>query len=128
MTEAISKEQILDAVANMSVMDVCDLVSAMEEKFGVSAAAAVAVAGPAAAGDEAQAAEEKTEFDVVLKDHGANKINVIKVIRTITGLGLKEAKDMVEKTPATVKEAIAKDEAEKIKKQLEEAGAAVDIK
>src|SRR3990167_9383521 len=98
----ISKEDILEAVANMSVMDVCDLVSAMEEKFGVSAAAAVAVAGTAVAADAA-AVEEKTEFDVVMTNFGANKINVIKAIREITGLGLKEAKDMVEQTPATVK-------------------------
>ncbi len=125
---AISKDEILEAVANMSVMDVCDLVSAMEEKFGVSAQAAVAVAaGPAAGGGEA-AAEEKTEFDVVMTNFGDNKINVIKAIRAITGLGLKEAKDMVEGTPATVKEAVAKDEAEKVKKQLEEAGATVELK
>lgn len=125
---AITKEEILEAVANMSVMDVCDLVSAMEEKFGVSAQAAVAVAaGPAVGGGEA-AAEEKTEFDVVMTAFGDNKINVIKAIRAITGLGLKEAKDMVEGVPATVKEAIAKDEAEKIKKQLEEAGAKVELK
>ncbi len=122
----ISKEDILEAVANMSVMDVCDLVSAMEEKFGVSAAAAVAVAGPAAAGEAA--AEEKTEFDVVMTSFGSNKISVIKAIRAITGLGLKEAKDTVEKTPATVKEGISKEDAESIKKQLEEAGAAVDLK
>lgn len=123
----ISKDQILDAVANMSVMDVCDLVSAMEEKFGVSAAAAVAVAGPAAAGDAA-AAEEKTEFDVVMTSFGSNKIGVIKAIRAITGLGLKEAKEMVEGVPATVKEAVSKDEAADVKKQLEEAGASVDVK
>lgn len=124
---AISKEDILEAVASMSVMDVCDLVSAMEEKFGVSAQAAVAVAaGPAASGEAA--VEEKTEFDVVMTAFGDNKINVIKAIRAITGLGLKEAKDMVEGTPATVKEAVAKDEAEKVKKQLEEAGATVELK
>ncbi|MCH9644529.1 MAG: 50S ribosomal protein L7/L12 [Gammaproteobacteria bacterium] len=123
----LSKDDILEAVANMSVMDVCDLVSAMEEKFGVSAAAAVAVAGPAAGG-EAAAAEEKTEFDVVMKSFGGNKIAVIKAIRAITGLGLKEAKDMVEGVPATVKEAVAKDEADSIKKQLEEAGAEVEVK
>ena len=121
----ISKEDILEAVANMSVMDVCDLVGAMEEKFGVSAAAAVAVAGPAAAGE---AAEEKTEFDVVMTSFGSNKIAVIKAIRVITGLGLKEAKDMVEKSPATVKEAVSKDAEEDIKKQLDEAGAAVEVK
>ncbi len=122
---AITKEQILDAVAQMSVMDICDLVKMMEEKFGVSAAAAVAVAGPAVA---AAAVEEKTEFDVILKDIGANKINVIKAIRTITSLGLKEAKDMVEAAPTTVKEAVNKDEAADIKKQLEEAGATVEVK
>jgi len=126
MTE-LSKDQIIDAIANMSVMDVCDLVSAMEEKFGVSAAAAVAVAGPAAA-DAGAAVEEKTEFDVVMKSFGSNKIAVIKAIRAITGLGLKEAKDMVEGAPATVKEAISKDEAEDFKKQLEEAGAEVELK
>lgn len=123
----ISKEQILEAVANMSVMDVCDLVKMMEEKFGVSAQAAVAVAGPAAGG-AAEAAEEQTEFNVVMTDVGANKINVIKAVRAITSLGLKEAKDMVEATPATIKEAVSKDEAEKIKKQLEEAGAKVELK
>ena len=122
---SITKDQILEAVANMSVMDICDLVSAMEEKFGVSAAAAVAVAGPAVA---AEAAEEKTEFDVVMKDVGANKINVIKVIRTITGLGLKEAKDMVESAPVTVKEGVSKEDAASVKKQLEEAGATVETK
>lgn len=122
----ITKDQILETVANMSVMDVCDLVKAMEEKFGVSAQAAVAVAaGPAAGG--AEAAEEKTEFDVVMTNFGSNKINVIKAIRAITGLGLKEAKDMVEGTPAKVKVAIAKDEAESVKKQLEEAGATVEL-
>ena len=125
MTQAITKDQILEAVANMSVMDVCDLVKMMEEKFGVSAAAAVAVAGPAAAGP---AVEEKTEFDVVMRSFGANKIDVIKVIRAVTGLGLKEAKDMVEAVPATVKEAVAKAEAEEIKKKLTEAGATVEVK
>ena len=124
----ISKDDILEAVANMSVMDVCDLVSAMEEKFGVSAAAAVAVAGPAAAGGDAAAVEEKTEFDVVMTSFGANKIGVIKAIRGITGLGLKEAKDMVEGVPATVKEGVSKDEAADFKKQLEEAGASVEVK
>ncbi len=127
MSEAISKDQILDAVANMSVMDICDLVSAMEEKFGVSAAAAVAVAGPAAGG-EAAAVEEKTEFDVVMKDIGSNKIAVIKAIRAITGLGLKEAKDMVESAPVTVKEGVSKEDSESVKKQLEEAGATVELK
>jgi large subunit ribosomal protein L7/L12 len=108
-------------------MDICDLVKAMEDKFGVSAAAAVAVAGPAVAGDAA-AAEEKTEFDVVMKGFGSNKIAVIKAIRGITGLGLKEAKEMVEGVPATVKEGVSKDEAEDVKKQLEEAGAEVEVK
>ena len=122
----ISKDQILEAVANMSVMDVCDLVKMMEEKFGVSAAAAVAVAGPAAAAGPA--AEEKTEFNVVMTSFGANKIEVIKVIRAVTGLGLKEAKDMVEAVPATVKEGVAKAEAEDIKKKLTDAGATVDVK
>jgi large subunit ribosomal protein L7/L12 len=123
----ISKENILEAVANMSVMDICDLVKMMEEKFGVSAQAAVAVAAAPVAG-AAEAAEEKTEFDVVMTDHGANKINVIKVIREITSLGLKEAKDMVEATPATVKEAVSKADADSIKKKLEEAGATVTVK
>lgn len=122
----ISKDQILEAVANMSVMDVCDLVKMMEEKFGVSAAAAVAVAGPAAAAGPA--AEEKTEFNVVMTGFGANKIEVIKVIRAVTGLGLKEAKDMVEAVPAVVKEAVAKAEAEDIKKKLTDAGATVEVK
>lgn len=124
---SLSKDDILEAIANMSVMDICDLVSAMEEKFGVSAAAAVAVAGPAVAGDAA-AAEEKTEFDVVMTGFGSNKIAVIKAIRAITGLGLKEAKEMVEGVPATIKEAVSKDEAEDVKKQLEEAGASVEVK
>ncbi len=123
----VTKDQILEAVANMSVMDVCDLVKMMEEKFGVSAQAAVAVAGPAA-GAGAAAVEEQTEFDVVLVEAGANKINVIKAVRAITSLGLKEAKDMVESAPATVKEAASKDDAAKFKKQLEEAGAKVDLK
>ncbi len=124
----ISKEDILEAIAVMPVMEVCDLVKAMEEKFGVSAQAAVAVAAPAAGAAEASAAEEKTEFDVVMASFGANKISVIKVIRVITGLGLKEAKDLVESAPSTVKEAISKDEAEDVKKQLEEAGASVEVK
>ncbi len=123
----ITKDQILEAVANMSVMDVCDLVKMMEDKFGVSAQAAVAVAGPAAAAG-GEAAEEQTEFNVIMKSFGANKINVIKAIRAITGLGLKEAKDMVEGVPATVKEAVSKEEAADIKKQLEEAGAEVEVK
>jgi len=125
---AVTKEDILETIANMSVMEVVDLISAMEEKFGVSAAAAVAVAAPAAGGAGAAAAEEQTEFNVVMTSFGANKVGVIKVIRGITGLGLKEAKDMVEGVPATVKEAVAKAEAEDIKKQLEEAGASAEIK
>ena len=124
---AVSKEEILETISNMSVMEVVELISAMEEKFGVSAAAAVAVA-PAAAAAAAPAAEEKTEFDVVMTGFGDNKVNVIKVIRAITGLGLKEAKDLVEGVPSTVKEAVQKAEAEDIKKQLVEAGATVDIK
>ncbi len=123
----ISKEDILEAVANMSVMDVCDLVGAMEEKFGVSAAAAVAVAGSAAAGGAEAAAEEKTEFNVMMSSFGSNKIAVIKAIRAITALGLKEAKEMVEKAPTVVKEGVSKEEAEGIKKQLEEAGATVEL-
>ena len=124
---AMSKEDILNAIASMSVMDVCDLIKMMEEKFGVSAAAAVAVAAPAAAASGA-AAEEKTEFDVVLESFGDNKVNVIKAVRTVTGLGLKEAKDAVEGAPATIKEGVSKADAENIKKQLEEAGAKVKIK
>ena len=125
---AVSKDDILDAIANMSVMEVVDLVEAMEEKFGVSAAAAVEVAAPAAGGGDAAAAEEKTEFDVVLASFGDNKVAVIKAVRGITGLGLKEAKDMVEGAPSTVKEGASKDEAETIKKQLEEAGATAELK
>lgn len=125
---AVSRQDILNAIADMSVMDVVELVKEMEEKFGVSAQAAVAAVPMAAAGGEAAVAEEKTEFDVVMKDIGANKINVIKAIRAITGLGLKEAKDMVEGAPVTVKEAVSKDEAANVKKQLEEAGATVEVK
>ena len=124
---AVSQEEILETISNMSVMDVVDLISAMEEKFGVSAAAAVAAA-PAAGGGEAAAAEEQTEFDVVMSSFGANKVSVIKVVRAITGLGLKEAKEMVESAPSTVKEAASKSEAEEIKKTLEEAGASVELK
>ncbi|TCJ12377.1 50S ribosomal protein L7/L12 [Parasulfuritortus cantonensis] len=123
---AVSKEDILEAVGAMTVMELNDLVKAFEEKFGVSAAS-LAVAGPAG-GAAAPAAEEKTEFDVVLMAAGANKVNVIKVVRAITGLGLKEAKDMVDGAPKTVKEACAKAEAEDIKKQLTEAGATVEVK
>ena len=125
---AVSKEDILETISNMTVLEVVELVEAMEEKFGVSAAAmaAPAAAAPAAGGGEA--AEEKTEFDVVMSSFGENKVGVIKVIRTITGLGLKEAKEMVEGAPSTVKEGASKDEAEDIKKQLEEAGATVEVK
>jgi large subunit ribosomal protein L7/L12 len=123
---AVSKDDILETISNMSVMEVVDLISAMEEKFGVSAAAAVAAA-PAAAG-EVVAAEAKDEFDVVLTGFGANKVAVIKAVRAITGLGLKEAKDAVEGVPTTVKEAAGKDEAADIQKQLVEAGATVELK
>lgn len=122
----VTKDQILEAIAKMSIMDVVELVKSMEEKFGVSAAAAVAVA--AAPVDGAAAPEEKTSFSVVMKSFGSNKINVIKVIREITSLGLKEAKDMVEGVPSTVKEGVSKDDAASIKKKLEEAGATVEIK
>ena len=123
---AVSKDDILETIANMSVMDVVELISAMEEKFGVSAAAAVAAAPAAAAAGPA--AEEQTEFDVVMTSFGDNKVAVIKAVRGITGLGLKEAKDMVEGAPSTIKEGASKAEAEDIKKQLEEAGAKVDLK
>ncbi|MEA3242770.1 MAG: 50S ribosomal protein L7/L12 [Pseudomonadota bacterium] len=124
---AASQEEILETISNMSVMEVVDLISAMEEKFGVSAAAAVAAA-PAAAGETAAAAEEQTEFDVVMSSFGSNKVSVIKAVRAITALGLKEAKEMVEGAPVTVKEGATKGEAEDIKKQLEEAGASVEVK
>jgi len=124
---AVSKEEMLDTIANMTVIEIVDLIKAMEEKFGVSAAAAVAAA-PAAAAAAAAPVEEQTEFNVVMTSFGENKVNVIKVVRAITGLGLKEAKDLVEGVPSTVKEAIAKADAEKIKKDLEEAGAKVEIK
>jgi len=124
---AVSKDDILEAISNMSVMDVVELIEAMEEKFGVSAAAAVAVAAPAAGGDAGGAAE-KEDFDVVMTSFGANKVAVIKAVRGITGLGLKEAKEMVEGVPSTIKEAAPKGEAEDVKKQLEEAGAEVDLK
>ena len=124
---AVSKEDILESIANMSVMDVVELISAMEEKFGVSAAAPVAMAA-GAAGDGAAAAEEQTEFNVIMSSFGDNKVSVIKAVRAITGLGLKEAKDMVEGVPATIKEGVDKAEAETIKKQLDEAGATVEVK
>ena len=125
---AVSKEEILEAIAEMSVMDVVALIEAMEEKFGVTAAAAVAAAPAAAAGGDAAAAEEKTEFDVVLAEIGGNKIAVIKAVRAITGLGLKEAKEAVEGAPNTLKEGVSKEEAEEVAKQLEEAGAKAEIK
>jgi large subunit ribosomal protein L7/L12 len=125
----VTKEQVVEFIENMSVLELAELVKELEDKFGVSAAAPVAVAaGPAAGGGEAAAAEEKDEFDVVLTGAGDKKINVIKVVRSITGLGLKEAKEMVDGAPNTVKEAASKDEAEDIKKQLEEAGASVELK
>jgi len=124
---ALSKDDILNAIAEMSVMDVVALVEAMEEKFNVSAAAAVAAA-PAAAGAAAPAAEEQTEFDVVLNGPGEKKVNVIKVVRELTGLGLKEAKEMVDSAPSTVKEAVSKEDAEAAQKKLEEAGASVELK
>jgi len=127
---AVSTEEILETISNMTVLEVVDLISAMEEKFGVSAAAVAAVAAaPAAGGAEGgAAAEEQTEFDVVLTSFGGNKVSVIKAVRAITSLGLKEAKEMVEGVPSTVKEAASKDEAETVKKQLEEAGASVELK
>jgi large subunit ribosomal protein L7/L12 len=125
---ALSKDDILNAIASMSVMEVVDLVKAMEDKFGVSAAAAVAVAPAASAAGAAPAAVEKTEFNVVLGSAGEKKVNVIKVVRAITGLGLKEAKDLVDGAPSSVKEGVSKQEAEDIKKQLEEAGATVELK
>jgi large subunit ribosomal protein L7/L12 len=126
---AISKAEILDAIAGMTVLELSELIKEMEEKFGVSAAAAaVAVAAPAAGGAAAPAAEEKTEFDVILAAAGDNKVNVIKVVRAITSLGLKEAKDLVDGAPKPVKEGVSKADAENIKKQLEEAGAKVEVK
>ena len=125
---ALSKEEILDGIAELSVMDVVELISAMEEKFGVSAAAAVAVAAAPAAGGDAGAAAEKDEFDVILTAAGEKKVNVIKAVRGITGLGLKEAKDLVDGAPSPIKEGASKDEAEEFKKQLEEAGASVELK
>lgn len=125
----MEQQEIIDLLSGMTVKQLADLASALEEEWGVTAAAAVAVAaGPAAGGDAGAAAEEQTEFDVVLKDFGAKKINVIKAVRGITGLGLKEAKEMVEGAPSVVKEGASKEEAEDIKKQLEEAGAAVELK
>ncbi|EBI2414213.1 50S ribosomal protein L7/L12 [Campylobacter coli] len=124
---AISKEDVLEFISNLSVLELSELIKEFEEKFGVSAAP-VMVAGGAAAGGAAAAAEEKTEFDIVLVDGGAKKIEVIKIVRALTGLGLKEAKDAVEQTPSTLKEGVAKADAEETKKQLEEAGAKVELK
>ena len=124
-----SKEDVLEAISQMSVMDLVELISEMEEKFGVTAAAPVAVAAAPAAGDSAEAAgEEQSEFEVVLAGAGDNKIAVIKAVRAITGLGLKEAKDLVEGAPKPLKDSVSKDEAEEMKKQLEEAGASVELK
>ncbi|RLK51292.1 LSU ribosomal protein L12P [Alkalispirillum mobile] len=124
---AVSKEDILETISNMTVMEVVELIEEMEEKFGVTAAAAVAAA-PAAGGGEAAAAEEQTEFDVVLSSFGSNKVAVIKAVRGITGLGLKEAKEVVEGAPSPIKEGASKEEAEEIKAKLEEAGASVEVK
>lgn len=124
-----TREQILESLSSMSVLELSELIKDMEDKFGVSAAApTVAMAAPAAGGEAAEAAAEQTEFDVVLGSFGSNKVAVIKVVRAATNLGLKEAKDLVESAPATVKEAVNKEEAEDIKKQLEEAGATVELK
>ncbi len=125
---AVSKEDILETISNMTVLEVVDLVEAMEEKFGVSAAVATVAAAPSGEGDGAQAAEEQTEFDVVMTSFGSSKVPVIKAVRAITSLGLKEAKDLVEGIPANIKEGVSKEEAEDIKKQLEEVGAAVEVK
>ena len=125
---AVSKNEILDAISNMSVMEIVELIESMEEKFNVSAAAPMVMGASMTAGTPVAAVEEQTEFNVIMTSFGANKVGVIKVIREITGLGLKEAKDLVEGSPSTVKEAISKDEAAVIRKKLEDAGAAVEIK
>ena len=125
---AATKEDILNAISNMTVMEIVDLVKMMEDKFGVTAAAPVAMAAPGAAAAAAPAAEEQTEFNVTMTSFGANKVGVIKVIREITGLGLKEAKDLVEGVPSAVKEGVSKADADAIKKKLEDAGAAAEIK
>ncbi|MGA2507039.1 MAG: 50S ribosomal protein L7/L12 [Chitinispirillaceae bacterium] len=125
---SLTKEQIIDAIGGMTVLELSDLIKMVETKFDVKAAAPVAMAAAPAAGGAAAPAEEKTQFDVILKSSGEKKINVIKVVRTITGLGLKEAKDLVEGAPKPVKEGVSKDEAEKMKKELEENGAQVEIK
>ncbi len=125
---AVSQEEMLETISNMSVMEVVDLISAMEEKFGVSAAAAVAVAAGPAGDTAGDAVEEQTEFDVVLTSFGENKVGVIKAVRAATGLGLKDAKDLVESAPAPIKEAVSKGESEELKKTLEEAGGTVELK
>ena len=125
---SLSQEDIINAVAEMSVKDVVALIEAMEEKFGVTAAAAVAAAPAAGGGDAGAAAEEQTEFDVVLTAVGEKKVNVIKVVRAVTGLGLKEAKGLVDGAPSSIKEGVSKDDAEEAKKQLEEAGASAELK
>jgi large subunit ribosomal protein L7/L12 len=124
----VTQQQVVDFIKNISVIELSQLVKTLEQELGVSAAAAVAVAGPAAGGGGAAAAEEKTEFTVILTDAGGNKINTIKVVREVTSLGLKEAKDLVEGAPKTIKEGVSKDEAAQIKKKFEEAGAKVDVK
>ena len=125
---SVTKEQVVEFISNMTVLELADFIKELEEKFGVSAAAPVAAVAAVAAAAPVEAAEEKTEFDIVLKEAGANKIAVIKVVRTITGLGLKEAKDKVDGAPSTLKEAASKEEAEEAKKQLTEAGAVVELK
>ena len=124
----MSREEILSAISELSVLELSGLINDMEEKFGVSAAAAVAVAAPAAAAADAGGSEEQTEFDVVLSSFGEKKVSVIKAVRAITSLGLKEAKDLVESAPAPIKEGVPKDEAEELKKQLEDAGGTVEVK
>ena len=124
----MSREEILSAISEMSVLELSELINDMEEKFGVSAAAAVAVAAPAAAAAEAGGSEEQTEFDVVLSSFGDKKVGVIKAVRAITSIGLKEAKDLVESAPAPIKEGVPKEEAEELKKQLEDAGGTVEVK
>jgi large subunit ribosomal protein L7/L12 len=125
---SVTKEQVVEFISNMTVLELADFIKELEEKFGVSAAAPVAAFAAAPAGAPAEAAEEKTEFDVVLKEAGANKIGVIKVVRALTGLGLKEAKDKVDGAPQVIKEAVSKADAEDAKKQLTEAGAVVEVK
>lgn len=125
---SVTKEQVVEFISSMTVLELADFIKELEEKFGVSAAAPMAAFAPAAAAAPAEAAEEKTEFDVILKEAGANKIGVIKVVRALTGLGLKEAKDKVDGAPQTIKEAVSKADAEEAKKQLTEAGAVVEVK